>query len=177
MYASLISSVLYGTNKILRAIVLLSNSNFFQSFCGCNGRSISFQLYWLIRGLIFDILCGSFWTFWKLNAMAKAYWKQLLSLFFGFILAFLFFSHFRESIYEHPLPGFILLSLYSNKLTPSTINPLLYIDSSNSSWNFCKRDLKRSLIISYVFLPIKISILSLFVCIVRISSESLEETK
>ena len=43
LYASLIFLVLCGTNKILRAIVLLFCSNFFQSF-ECNERSIPFQL-------------------------------------------------------------------------------------------------------------------------------------
>ena len=81
LYASLIFSVLYDTNKILRAIVLLFNSKFFQSFCS-DGKSISFQLYWSIKGLILDILWGSFLMFWQFNATVKAYWKQL-SLFLG----------------------------------------------------------------------------------------------
>ena len=38
LYASLIFSVLYGTNKVLRAIALLFNSDFFQSFW-CDGSS------------------------------------------------------------------------------------------------------------------------------------------
>ena len=56
MYVDLICLVLYGTNKILRAIVLLFCSNFFQTF-GCDGNSMSFQLYLSINDLIFDILC------------------------------------------------------------------------------------------------------------------------
>ena len=44
LYASLTFSVLYGTQKILRAIVLLFKSNFFQSF-ECVGKYFSFQLY------------------------------------------------------------------------------------------------------------------------------------
>ena len=43
MYAGLICLVLYGTNKILRAIVLLFCSNFFQSL-ECEGNSMSLQL-------------------------------------------------------------------------------------------------------------------------------------
>ena len=41
--------------------------------------------------------------FWWFNARVKAYWKQLSSLFSGFIVAFLFFNHSGESIYDLPL--------------------------------------------------------------------------
>ena len=43
MYAGLICLVLYGKNKILRAIVLLFCLKFFQSF-EYDGNSMSFQL-------------------------------------------------------------------------------------------------------------------------------------
>ena len=43
-------------HNILSAIVLFS-SDFFQSFLS-DGNSIYFQSYWLIKGLIFVILCG-----------------------------------------------------------------------------------------------------------------------
>ena len=66
----------------------------------CDGKSISFQLYWLIKGLIFDILSGWLLICLWFNAMIKAYWKQLSSLFFGFIVVFLFFSYSGESIYD-----------------------------------------------------------------------------
>ena len=59
MYAGLICLTLGGTNKILRVIGLSFNSNFFQSFFS-DGKSTSFQLYWLIKGLIFGILWGLF---------------------------------------------------------------------------------------------------------------------
>ena len=68
-------SVLCGTNKILRAIVLLFWSNFFQFF-ECDGKSISFQLYWSIKCLIFDIFWGVFAMLWWFNARINAYWKQ-----------------------------------------------------------------------------------------------------
>ena len=71
---------------VCKSYVLLSSSIFFQSF-ECDGESISVQLYWLIKGLIFDILLGFFPMFWWFNATVKAYWKQLSSLFFGFIIA------------------------------------------------------------------------------------------
>ena len=72
MYAGLICKILCGTNKILRAIVLLFSSNFFQSF-ECDVKSISFQLYWSIKGLIFDIPWGLFSMNWWFNATVKAY--------------------------------------------------------------------------------------------------------
>ena len=103
LYASLIFPVLCCTNKILSywAIVLLFCSNIFKSF-ECDGKSISLQLYWSIKGLIFDILWVLFSMFWWFNQTVKAYWKQLL-LFFRLIVAFLFFNHLGESMYDLPL--------------------------------------------------------------------------
>ena len=40
---------------MLRAIDSLFNSNFFQ-FLPVDGKSISFQLYWLIKGFLLDTL-------------------------------------------------------------------------------------------------------------------------
>ena len=46
LHASLIFSVLDGTNKMLRVTYyLIINSNVSQSFDQCGGKSISFQLY------------------------------------------------------------------------------------------------------------------------------------
>ena len=97
MYACLICLVLCGTNKILRAIALLFCSNFFQSF-ESGGKSISFQLYWSVKGLMFGILWGLFAMFSRFNATVKAYWKQLSSLFCGFIV-FFYFSTIQENLY------------------------------------------------------------------------------
>ena len=103
MYVRLISLVLYDTYKLLRAIVLLFCSNFFQSFW-CNGKSIPFQWYWPIKGLIFDILWALFSMFWWFNAAVNVYWKQLpCFLFFGSIVAILFFNHSGEPTYDPPL--------------------------------------------------------------------------
>ena len=44
-------------------------------------------------------------------AAAIAYWRHLSSLFFGFIVAFLFFNHLGESIYDPSLCRLILLSI------------------------------------------------------------------
>ena len=60
-------------NKILRAIDLLFDSNFFQSFLR-DGKFVSFQLYWIIiKGLIFYIFCGSFATLLWFDATVTAY--------------------------------------------------------------------------------------------------------
>ena len=94
-YACLIFLILLGTYIILRAIDLLFSSNFSQSFLW-HRKSFSFQLYWSIKGLIFDIfsewvlICSWF------NAAVKACQKHLSSLFFGFIVFFLFFKSFRR---------------------------------------------------------------------------------
>ena len=88
LYARFIVILVRGIYKILRAIVLLFRSNFFQSFIPA-GKSTPSQLYWLIKCLS-DILFGWFSMFWWFNATAVEYWKHLLSLFFGFIVAPLF---------------------------------------------------------------------------------------
>ena len=72
LYATPIPVVLFGTYNILRAIVLLFYSNIFQSF-GPDGKSLLLQLYLPIKGLIFDIICGSCPLSWWSNAMDTAY--------------------------------------------------------------------------------------------------------
>ena len=120
LHESLIVFVLCGTNKILRAMVLLFCSNFFQSISilffsnsslssfWCALISMSFQLYWLIKGLIFDILSGLFPMFWWFNATVIGYWKRLSSLFFGFIVAILFLNHSKDSMYDFLLYKLVL---------------------------------------------------------------------
>ena len=85
--------VLYGTNKILRAIDLLFNSKFLQYFCCFGGKSISFELYWSIKGLISDILWGSFLLFFynlmqRLKHIENNYYHYFLDL----LLLFYFLS-------------------------------------------------------------------------------------
>ena len=69
-----------GTSKILRAIVLLFVSDFFESFL-CDVKFLSFQLYWLLKSLIFDIFSGWLLICSRFNAAVIEYWKHL-SLFF-----------------------------------------------------------------------------------------------
>ena len=97
LYACLVCLTFYGTNRILRAIALLFCSKSFQSF-ESDGKSISFQLCWSIKGLIFGILWGLFPMCWWFNATVKAYWKQLSSLFCVFIVVF-YFPTILENIY------------------------------------------------------------------------------
>ena len=73
-----------------------------------DGKSISFQLYSSIEGLILDILSGWLLILSRFHAKVTAYWKHLKSLFFGFIVDFLSFSHFGESMYDPPLLMLIL---------------------------------------------------------------------
>ena len=170
MYVCLISLALWGIYKTLKAIDLLFNSNIFQSFL-CNETFISFQLYWLIKHLIFDILSGLFLIFWWVNATVRAYWKHFSSLFSRFIVVFLFFSYSGKSIYDPPLSKLILWRCNKSTLSKTSSLPLIFF--SNRSWYLCKRDVKSSLINYSVLFPIMISMSLLFVCIVRISSESL----
>ena len=97
-HASLIFSVLCGTNKILRAIFLLFCSNLFQSF-ECDGKSISFQLYWSIKGLTFDIL--SRWLLiYDLMQRLKHIESNYLHHFLDFLLLFYNFNHSGVSIFK-----------------------------------------------------------------------------
>ena len=143
----MVQIILYGTNNILTAIVILFCSNSFHSF-SCDGKSMSFQLYWLIKGLIFDILCWSLSIFWWFKATVKAYWKQLSPfLFSGFAVALLFFNHSGESTYYPPLLKLALWRWYHKSILSQT-KSLPFIFSSNPSWYISKRDSQSSLIIS-----------------------------
>ena len=100
MYACLICLVLYGRNKILRAITLLFCSNFFQSF-DCNGNSIPFPLYWSKKKktrYFFWMITNPIFSWF--NTIASAYLKHSSSSFFGFIVALLCFIQSGESIYD-----------------------------------------------------------------------------
>ena len=52
--------------------ISLFNSSFLQSLV-VDGNSISFQLYYSIKGLILDILCESFLILSRFNAKETAY--------------------------------------------------------------------------------------------------------
>ena len=103
LHARFIVFVLRGIDKILRAIILLFRSVFFQSFIPA-GKSIPSQLYWLMKGSIFDILS----MFWWFNTTVIEYWKHLLSLFFGFIVALLFITYSGDYMYDFPFFKLIL---------------------------------------------------------------------
>ena len=57
---------------MLRAIDLLFNSNFFQSL-PVDGKFMSFQLYWSIKGFILDTLQGFLLISSWFNATVMAY--------------------------------------------------------------------------------------------------------
>ena len=86
-----------GTNNILRDNCFVQT---FSSLLSVMENLISFQLYLSIKGSIYDIFWLFFSMFWWFNATVKASWKQLSSLLFRFIVAFLFFNHSGESIYD-----------------------------------------------------------------------------
>ena len=97
MYANLIFSVFCGTNKMLRAIILLFCSKYFQIF-ECDANFLSFQLYLSIKGLIFDIVFGWLLICLWFNATVKAYWKQLHHYFLDILLLFYFWT-IQENLY------------------------------------------------------------------------------
>ena len=97
MYACLTSSVLWGTDKVLRAIDLLFDSNFFQSFL-FGGKFIYFQLYWSIKGYIFVILSGLLWFFDNLMQQLKHIESTYHHYFLDLLLSFDFLT-IRENLY------------------------------------------------------------------------------
>ena len=76
-------------------------SKILQSFAS-QGNFISFHSYWVMEGLIFVILSRCFPIFSLLGAAVCAYLKHISSLYFGFIVAFLFLIHLGESMYDQP---------------------------------------------------------------------------
>ena len=76
--------------------------------------------------------------FWWFNATVKAYWKQLSSLFFGFIVAFLFFNHSGESIYDPLLFKPTFWRWYYNKSILSGTTRFLSLVLVNVFDNFVK---------------------------------------
>ena len=96
LYASLIFSVLFGTDIKSNFFIVL-----FKPFP-------AFWVWWKVYffpiilinersnfGYSFRIFFSMFWWF---NATAKAYWKQLSTLFFGLLLLF-YFSTIQENLY------------------------------------------------------------------------------
>ena len=97
MYACFISSLLLGENKT-RVTALLFVSNFFEPFVS-DGKFLSFDLYWSMKGLIFLIISGCFSIVLWFSATNIACLKQLPSLFVGFFGFVLFFVYSRESLF------------------------------------------------------------------------------
>ena len=87
--ASLIFLVLCGTNKALKAILLLLCSNFFQSFEWW--KTYFFPIILINKRFNFR------YSFWMIliclwfNVTVKTYWKQLSSLFFWVYSCFFIF--------------------------------------------------------------------------------------
>ena len=132
-----------------------------------------YELYLLMKGLICNIISGWLLICLWFNATAIVYWKHFSSLLLRFIVCFLFFSHLKESIHD---PPWFKLIFYDtcNRSTLWKTSSLPLIDSSMSFWYLCKIESKSYSLISFVSLPIIISILSFFEWIVRVSLESLE---
>ena len=61
-----------------------------------------FPIILINKDFIFDILSGWLLICSWFNATAIEYWKHLSSLFFGFIIVFLFFNQLWESVYDPP---------------------------------------------------------------------------
>ena len=140
MYICFISFRFLGENKTLIAIVSLLISNLFQFFDFVR-KSISFQLYWFMKGVILVILSKCFPIFSWFSATVAAYLKHRLSSlplgekcpyselfwsdspafrrnmerhFWDLLWFFLSFIHLEDFMYGPPRLRFILWYLLKN---------------------------------------------------------------
>ena len=75
----------------------------------------SFPVIFIYKGLVFVIICGSFFISSWFYETVTAYWKHLLSfLLIGYIVAFLFFIQLGESMHDLPWFG-LFYDIYSTK--------------------------------------------------------------
>ena len=150
MYACLICLILYSTNKILRAIVLLFYLNFFQSF-KCDGNSIPFQLYWSIKGLIFDILWGSFLILSWFNATVIAYLKHSLPIFWIYCCFLLFYPTRRIYIWSTSIQTYFMKTIISSVSIPVIICTLSLFEFIIRNSPVSKEEIKVICIVNWIF--------------------------
>ena len=101
MLACLILFLLFSKNRTLKAVVLLFVSNLSQFFVFA-GKFIYFHSYWSMNGLIVTIPYKSFLLFSLFTATVTTYWKNLLSLFCGFLVAFVSLIRLGDFMYYPP---------------------------------------------------------------------------
>ena len=113
--------------KTLWTAVMLSFSIFSQSSFS-EGKFFPSWLYLFIKGLVFVILCGSFFIYSWFHASTTAYWKHLLSfLLMEFIVVF--FIQLGESLYDPSRLRFFIIITELNQrqthylsLTPNDVD-------------------------------------------------------
>ena len=99
MHASLISLLLCGTNKTLRAIDLLFVSNLSQSLA-YERVFLFFCTYWFVKRWICFIFCVFVLIYSWFSATVIPYCKQFFSVLFGLFVTSSFLSHLGESMYD-----------------------------------------------------------------------------
>ena len=92
--------IIFNKKKTLRANWFVIYFKLFGSLC-YRWKIHFFHSYWLKNGLTFDILFGLFLIFSWSSATVIAYWKQLSSLFSGFIVVFIFYSVKRIYVWSN----------------------------------------------------------------------------
>ena len=103
-----------GYYNILRLIGELFFSNFLQSFS--DGHFFPFQLYSIIKCLIFAILSGFFSGFFIIYCNCCSIIKAFaIILLMGLVVSFLLFIKSEESTYDLPCLKFLLWNLQCNK--------------------------------------------------------------
>ena len=137
--------------KIFRAISELFFSGLFLS-SNFDGYFILFQSYFFIKVAMFEALSRCVSISWWFKATVAAYWKLLLSPFFRFIVAFLFFNYTGESMYDRPHLKVTVWHLKCIYWTKSKTKSLLLIQVSELFRYLERRDSKSSLTTSFTSL-------------------------
>lgn len=125
-----------GKHKILRGIILLFDSEQFQSF-DTEGKLTFTQLYWSMQGLIFDILDQSFPIFSQFSAIVTTCQKNLHYCYLDFY-RFFYYSVIQENLckihQDRGLPSdtssVIHLQCKIQIYYPSFMFPIPFIDIS-----------------------------------------------
>ena len=109
------------------------------------------HLYKSINSFIFDFCSGWFLISLSWCVSVKAYWNNLLLIFFGFTVAFLHSNQLGDLIYDDLFGSFTAVYLIVNLLKWSKLNPLSCIFLYKFSYLF-RTNLKISSMKSWVLI-------------------------
>ena len=162
--------------KTLKSIVTYFFSVFFQSSFS-DRKSISFQIYLLMKDLIFVILSECFHISSWFNVTVTAYWRIYHIFYWGDLLLLFCFLSNQENLYMIHYDSDLFSEIY-NTIDKHNQRKTHYLSLiPNCFWYLFLSELKSSFITSSASSLIMISVLSLFEWITHSSSLSMEEIK